>query len=203
MTDTDALRAELASLRWQVRILALGLVGALVLAGLSYRSARRAAPDQPDVEPGVLVGQSLYLGDLNGPTGPYVRLRYLHRGGGLILSDDEGHGRVQLLASSEGGKLLLGSPPRLALDATDRTSLVVRDDGSRDRLALRGGSAPRLVLLDEAGRARLELSASREGGKISLYGADGRELGVWGQQGKAVRLRLRDAGGKVVFEAPR
>jgi hypothetical protein len=199
MTDTDALRAELTSLRRQVRILALGLVGALVLAGLSWTRGRRPERENPQLEPGVLLGQSLFLGGLETP---YVRLRYLQAGGGLILADSEGRGRVHLIAGATGGRLALGSaPPRVVLESAERTYLVVRDEQGRDRIALRGGTAPRLVLYDEEGQVRLELSASKEGGKVSLYDA-GRERGLWAQQGEGVLLRLRDARGKALFQAP-
>src|SRR4051794_19022283 len=91
----SVLRAELASLRRRVRVLAVLLGCALALAGVALWEALRAgpaAPPAPAEESRVLVGRSLYLRE--DPERPYVRLKYLHAGAGLILADAEGKGQA-------------------------------------------------------------------------------------------------------------
>src|SRR5262245_15773403 len=111
MSDPD-LRARVASLQRQVRVLPVLLVLSLVLGGLALWPPRRppgAAPPVGEDEPGVLGAMSLYLRD--NPDFPYVRLKNLGEGGGLILADNEGRGRALLIARAEGARLTLGSPP--------------------------------------------------------------------------------------------
>jgi hypothetical protein len=183
--DLDTLRRELAGLRRQVRVLGVLLAGALGLAGTALWQARRAAPagylPPPDAEPEVLVGRSVYLRELPGE--PYVRLKYLQDGAGLLLADNEGRSQVLLVASPERGRLLLGSvPPRIALESDpERPSLTLRDGHGLSRVELSGGAVPRLALLDDKGQAAVELTVGPRGGA----------------------LRLLDARGQVAFEAPR
>src|SRR5262245_19638943 len=94
------------------------LAGAVVLAGAALWQAYQPRPHGPpaDADPEVLVGRSVYL--RQEPGQPYVRLKYMQEGAGLLLSDSEGRGQVQLVAVTGRGRLLLGTgPPRLALDA--------------------------------------------------------------------------------------
>ena len=186
--STDAenvLRAELTALRRRVRGLALLSGGALVLGAAALASAlgagRGPRPAAPEGKPGVLVGRSLYLRE--DPDRPYVRLKNLPGGAGLVLVDAEGKGQVFLFAAPEGGQLVLGgSGPPLALEGSPaRPSLTLRDGRGRRRVVLSGGDAPGLVLLDGSGRERLELSCA---------------------SGGAARLRLLDPTGRAVFEAP-
>jgi hypothetical protein len=180
MSADQALKAELDSLRRRVRGLAILAGCALFLAGAALWAARRRAePAAPAGEPGVLMGQSLYLGD--DPDLPYVRLKYLHDGAGLILADDTGKGQAHLTTTASGGRLALGSPPRAVLSGdAGGPSLVLCDSRGRRRIAMTAGDATRITLLDERERVRLELSAGANGG----------------------RLRLLGERGEVVFEAP-
>jgi hypothetical protein len=193
--------AELASLRRQVRALALLLAGTAVLAGISlWRTVR--APAAPAPEERVLVGRSLYL--RHDPEQPFVRLRYFQDGAGLILADEQGRGQVHLKASPSGGRLALGSgPPGLVLDGLPaRASLTLCDAAGRQRIALTGGQTPAVALLDERGRVRLRLSTAADGAELSLRDASGRVRALWSQRGDAVVLKLLDRRGREVFTAP-
>lgn len=173
--ENDSLRAELAALRRQVRAQLILLVGALALAAVSFVQTIQFRRDETPAEayPGVLAGTSLYLRD--DPEQPYVRLKFLQEGAGLLLSDIQGRSQVQLCALDGHGRLMLGTAPsRLELDSNPAgPALTLRDASGRPRILLTAGEAAQVSLLGPDGRPRLELSAGGEGA-ITIRDATGR-----------------------------
>ncbi len=202
--EHDSLRTELAALRRQVRLLLLLLCGAVLLAAAAFwqglRPGRAPLPAEDDAE--VLVGRSLYLRE--GAEEPYVRLKYLHDGAGLILGDSQGRGQVMLTALADSGRLTLGTAPaRVELDAAAAgPSLTLRDGQGRPRVLLSAGQWSRLALLDERRQVRVELAVGAGGPEVILSDAHGRPRARLAEQEGSFRLQLLGPRGEVAFEAP-